>query len=157
MKTHPLIIDYGNRKPVERPSWERYFLTIAQAVSLRSHDGETKVGAVIVDENKRILATGYNGFPPGAEDHLLPNLRPDKYLFMVHAELNAIATSRQDLRNSALYSTHSPCRECAKAIITAGIKKVCFQNSYKNDDWDFVEKFLKSCGVVLEQSLGDNP
>lgn len=142
-------INYNNKQSVERPSWENYFLNIAQAVSLRSHDGETQVGIVIVDENKRILATGYNGFPPGAEDSVLPNLRPDKYPFMVHAEINAIAASRQDLRNSTLYSTHSPCRECAKAIITAGVKKVIFNQAYKNDDHEFVEKFLLSCGVQV--------
>ena len=149
-KAFPQIkINFDNKKIIERPSWDDYFLNIAEAVSLRSHDAETQVGIVIVDENKRILATGYNGFPPGAEDHLLPNLRPDKYPFMVHAEINAIAASRQDLRNSSIYSTHSPCRECAKAIITAGIKKVTFRHSYKNDDHEFVEKFLTSCGVVV--------
>lgn len=150
-KSSPQIkIDFKNKKTVNRPTWDEYFLNIAKAVSLRSHDAETQVGVVIVDENKRILTTGYNGFPPGAEDHVLPNLRPDKYPFMVHAELNAIAASRQDLRNSSLFSTHSPCRECAKAIITAGIKKVTYAHSYKNDDHEFVEKFLKSCGVLTE-------
>ncbi len=150
-KAFPQIkIDFNNKKKMIRPSWDEYFLNIAQAVSLRSHDGETQVGTVIVDENKRIVATGYNGFPPGAEDEHLPNLRPDKYPFMVHAEINAIATSKHDLRNASLYSTHSPCRECAKAIITAGIKKVTFLNSYKNDDAEFVEKFLASCGLIVE-------
>lgn len=150
-KAFPQVkIDFNNKTKMERPSWEVYFLNIAEAVSLRSHDAQTQVGLVIVDENKRILATGYNGFPPGAEDHLLPNLRPDKYPFMVHAEINAIASSRQDLRGSSLYSTHSPCRDCAKAIITAGIKKVVFRNAYKNDDHEFVEKFLSSCGIEVE-------
>jgi dCMP deaminase len=152
-KSPSIQVDLNNKKTIERPSWTDYFLNIAQAVSLRSHDAETQVGTVIVDENKRILATGYNGFPPGSEDHLLPNLRPDKYPFIVHAELNAIAASRQDLRNSSLYSTHSPCRECAKAIITAGIKTVTFRNAYKNDDHEFVEKFLTSCGVSVEHKI----
>lgn len=153
-KAFPQIkIDFNNKKKIERPSWDEYFLNIAEAVSSRSHDAETQVGIVIVDENKRILSTGYNGFPPGAEDHLLPNLRPDKYPFMVHAEINAIVASRQDLRNSSLYSTHSPCRECAKAIVTAGIKKVIYKQSYKNDDHEFVEKFLKSCRVDVENKL----
>ncbi len=143
--------DFNHRKKIERPAWPEYFLNIAHAISLRSHDAETQVGVVIVDENNRILATGYNGFPPGAQDHLLPNLRPDKYPFMIHAEINAIATSRQDLRNASLYSTHSPCRECAKAIITAGIKKVSYKHSYQNDDAQFVRNFLASCGVVVEE------
>jgi dCMP deaminase len=109
---------------------------------------------VIADENKRIMATGYNGFPPGSDDLSLPNLRPDKYPFMVHAEVNAIAASRQDLRGSTLYCTFSPCRDCAKAIITAGIKNVVFKNSYNNDDYLFVIKFLNSCGVTTKHVPG---
>jgi dCMP deaminase len=147
-------VNLNNRKPLKRPSWEEYFLNIALAVSARSHDGETHVGSVIVDENKRILSTGYNGFPPGAEDHILPNLRPDKYPFMVHAEMNAIVSSKQNLQSATMFSTHSPCRECAKAIITAGIKNVIFKNSYKNDDHEFVAKFLKSCGVKVSHFHG---
>ncbi|KAB8031067.1 deoxycytidylate deaminase [Fluviispira multicolorata] len=144
-------INYENKKNIERPTWDDYFLGIAEAVSKRSHDGETQVGVVVIDENKRILATGYNGFPPGCDDKKLPNLRPDKYPFMVHAEINAIAASRQDLRNSALYCTYSPCRDCAKAIITAGIKRVVFKNAYKNEDYEFVMDFMRSCGLEVRQ------
>lgn len=145
-------INYENKKIIERPSWDEYFIGIAEAVSKRSHDGETQVGVVIVDENKRILATGYNGFPPGCDDTELPNLRPDKYPFMVHAEINAIAASRQDLRNSSLYCTFSPCRDCAKAIITAGVKKIVFRTAYKNEDYEFVMNFMRSCGIEVRQS-----
>lgn len=157
-KTFPVIdINYDNRRTVARPSWESYFLSIAEAVSARSHDGETHVGVVIVDENKRILATGYNGFPPGCDDTVLPNLRPDKYPFMVHAEMNAIAASRQDLRNSSLFVTWSPCRDCAKAIITAGIRNVVYRHEYRNEDFEFVMNFLKTCGVAVRHVPSDAP
>lgn len=142
-------VDYSNRKQRIRPTWDSYFLDIAEAVSRRSHDAETQVGALVVDENKRVLATGYNGFPPGADDTALPNMRPDKYPFMVHAEINAIASSRQDLRNSTLYVTCNPCRECAKAIITAGIRSVVYRIEYPNDDKSFILDFLKKCGVEV--------
>ena len=66
---------------------------------------------------------------------------------MVHSEINAIVSSKQNLYNAWLFSTHSPCRECAKSIITAGIKKVVYRHSYKNDDHEFVMRFLNSCGV----------
>lgn len=138
------------KKDIKRPAWDEYFMLIAQTVSLRSHDAETQVGAVIVDENHRILSTGYNGFPPGCDDDALPNLRPAKYPYMVHAEMNAIASSRQDLRNSTLYTTHSPCNECAKAIITAGIKRVVYQQMYRNDNHEFVESLLSACKIVTE-------
>lgn len=152
-KSYPIInVNYENRKVMSRPPWDEYFIGIAEAVAKRSHDGETQVGVVIVDENKRILATGYNGFPPGCDDTKLPNLRPDKYPFMVHAEINAIAASRQDLRNSSLYCTFSPCRDCAKAIITAGVKKIVFKTAYKNEDYEFVMNFMRSCGLEVRQS-----
>lgn len=70
---------------------------------------------------------------------------------MVHAEINAIAASRQDLRNSSLYCTYSPCRDCAKAIITAGVKKVVFRTAYKNEDFEFVMEFMRSCGIDVHQ------
>jgi len=151
-KSFPVVnINYSNKKEIKRPSWDEYFLTIAEVVAKRSYDGETQVGVVVTDENHRILATGYNGFPPGCKDAELPNLRPDKYPFVVHAEINAIAASRQDLRNSILYCTYSPCRDCAKAIITAGIKEVVFKIAYENDDYEFMLKFLRSCGVKVRQ------
>lgn len=148
-----LDIDHSNKRLVDRPSWDRYFLDIAEAVSRRSHDGETQVGAVIVDPNKRILATGYNGFPPGCDDRELPNLRPDKYPYMVHAEINAIASSRQDLRGSTLYCTWSPCRDCAKAVITAGVARVVFRKAYKNDDFNFVINLFTRCGIEATDSV----
>lgn len=152
-KTFPVLnINYENRRAVQRPTWDEYFLDIAEAVSTRSHDGETHVGVVVVDETRRILATGYNGFPPGCDDSSLPNLRPDKYPFMVHAEMNAIASSRQDLRNSTLYVTWSPCRDCAKAIITAGVKTVVYRREYRNEDFEFVIHFLRSCGIEVRHT-----
>ena len=125
-----------------RPSWDEYFIAIAEAVSKRSHDAETQVGVVIVDVDNRILTTGYNGFPAGANDSELPNMRPDKYPFTVHAEINAIAVSRHDLRNSTLYCTYSPCRDCAKAIIASGIKTVVYKTAYLNDDSESIAQFL---------------
>jgi dCMP deaminase len=156
-KSFPIVnINYENRKAVSRPTWDSYFLDIAQTVSKRSHDGETRVGVVVVDETKRILATGYNGFPPGCDDRILPNMRPDKYPFMVHAEMNAIASSRQDLRGSTLYVTWSPCRDCAKAIITAGVKTVVYRQEYRNEDFEFVAHFLKTCGVEVRHNHEHN-
>lgn len=132
-----------------RPSWDQYFIHIAHSVSLRSHDLETQVGCVIVDENKRILSTGYNGFPPGCPDDELPKTRPEKYPFMVHAEMNAIASCRHDLKGATLYTTWSPCRECAKALATAGIKRVVYAHAYTHDDFQFVHDLLKMCGIGM--------
>ncbi|MFW5800202.1 MAG: hypothetical protein ACOCV8_05235, partial [Spirochaetota bacterium] len=62
---------------IERPSWDEYFLNICDAVSLRSHDKDTKVGCVITDNRHRIVSTGYNGFPCGVNDKDLPSNRTD--------------------------------------------------------------------------------
>ena len=74
-----------------RPSKIQNFMDIAETISMRSHDAETKVGAVLINnQSSAILATGYNGFVVGAEDDKLPNTRPEKYEYMLHAEQNLI-------------------------------------------------------------------
>ena len=141
----------NHNSKLNRPSWASYFFKIAEAVSTRSHDAQTKVGAVIVDKYNRILSTGYNGFPPGCDDDNLPNTRPEKYPFMIHAELNAIISTKVDLKESTLYTTYSPCIECAKAIAAAGIRKVYYKNNYQNSDFEFVSRFLKTCNITTEK------
>jgi dCMP deaminase len=130
----------------KRPSWDEYFLNICEAVSLRSHDENTKVGCVIVDDRHRIVSTGYNGFPCCVNDDTLPSNREDfieietengmekvtKYDVMTHAEANAIASSKASLVGSTLYVNLFPCNDCAKLIITAGIKKVVYKQK-RND------------------------
>jgi dCMP deaminase len=110
--------------------WERYFMGMAQYVSTISKDPSTKVGAVIVNELKEIVGTGYNGFPRGVddrEDRL--NDRPTKYALVVHAELNAIIQAGHRARGGTIYvwppfGQPPCCSGCAKAIIQAGIKRV---------------------------------
>lgn len=138
-------------KVAVRPSWNEYFLRIAAVISSRSHDEQTKVGAVIVDAHNRILSTGYNGFPAGSDDDALPKTRPDKYPFMIHAELNAIVSTKVDLRESILYCTHSPCLECSKAIVAAGIQCVYFGQHYANGDFEFTRSFLQRSGVQIKK------
>jgi dCMP deaminase len=107
-----------------RPPWEQYFMGIAHYVSIRSHDEQTKVGCVIVNEDNHVLSMGYNGFPKGVKDDSLPTKRPDKYPFMVHAEENAVsnlvAISSNELK---IYLTHFPCCRCAKLLWQNNIKK----------------------------------
>ena len=107
--------------------WDRRYMAMAIQVASWSKDPNTKVGAVIVDQKGRIVATGYNGFPTGVQDtEERYNDRDKKYAFVVHAELNAILNATQSLKNCILYVTLSPCRECAKAIIQAGIDTVIY-------------------------------
>ena len=111
------------------PTWDRRFMRVAEEVATWSKDPNTKVGAVIVNLGGKILATGYNGFPRGVDDNPARyEDRDAKYAFVVHAELNAILNSADSLRDTILYVTMSPCRECAKAIIQAGIKMVIYRD-----------------------------
>ena len=118
-------------------SWDEYFMGIAMLSAERSKDGHTQVGACIVDENNKILSLGYNGMPTGCDDDKMPwertgeNLNT-KYMYVCHAELNAILNTRIPLRGAKLYVTLFPCNECAKAIIQAGIKTIV----YDEDKYD---------------------
>ena len=101
---------------MERPTWDEYFSQFAFLAATRSHDSETKVGCVLVYEN-RIISVGYNGFCSGVVEDSLPISRPYKYPYMVHAEENAI--SNMVIKPSGCitaYITHMPCSGCAKLL-----------------------------------------
>jgi len=109
---------------MDRPSWNQYFLGIAKIVSLRSHDCQTQHGCVITDQNHRILGVGYNGFPKGLNDSLLPNTRPNKYPWMIHAERNALSNCVIRPDDGIAYVTGQCCNDCIMALWQEGIKQV---------------------------------
>lgn len=114
-------------------SWDNYFMGVAILSGLRSKDPNTKVGACIVNKDKRIVGIGYNGFPKGCEDEDFPwedneVYSNSKYAYVVHAELNAILNSSQKLEGCSIYVSHFPCNECAKAIIQSGITEVVYEH-----------------------------
>ena len=121
-------------------SWDEYFMGIAVLSCERSKDPNTKVGACIVDENKRVVSIGYNGMPSGCDESQLSWNRGEgldsKYLYVCHAEFNAILNSRNGtsaLRGCTLYVTLFPCNECTKAIIQTGIKEIVYiSNKYED-------------------------
>ena len=123
----------------KRPSWDEYFINFAILASTRSHDSQTKVGCVLVFNN-RIIRVGNNGFCSGMDDSNLPTKRPEKYPYMVHAEENAISNMiiKPDGDITA-YITHMPCYRCAKLMWQNGVRiwKVledCCATSYCHDD-----------------------
>ena len=140
-------------------SWEEYFMGVALLAAERSKDPNTQVGACIVDEQNRILSTGYNGFPHGCSDDDFPWNRDEskgdtKYQFVVHAELNAILNARgKSLAGSTLYVGLFPCNECAKAIIQAGVSEVVYlSDKYKNTPSTIASRrMLDAAGVKLTQ------
>jgi dCMP deaminase len=111
---------------MDRPDWDTVFIAMAFLVAMRSPDAETKHGAVVVDRKRRVLGTGFNGFPRGARDSELPQTRPGKYPFVIHAEINALLNSRQidDPEACTIYVTGEPCNECFKMIVQYGIGRI---------------------------------
>lgn len=107
-----------------RPSWTNYFLGLAKVVSQRSHDIHTQHGCVITDQQNRILGVGYNGFPKGMKDELLPTHRPDKYHWMIHSERNALSNCVIRPDNGIAYVTGQCCNDCIMALWQEGIKTV---------------------------------
>lgn len=108
-----------------KTDWDKRFMDLADHVAKWSKDPSTKVGAIIVNQNKQILSIGYNGFPRGVEDRQWRyDDREMKYLFVAHAERNAIDNAFTDIRGSTLYTSLCPCNECAKSIIQKGIARV---------------------------------
>jgi dCMP deaminase len=102
--------------------WNSHFMEMAKLVSTRSKDPARKVGAVIVDNARRVTGMGYNGFPRGVRDDSIRYA--DEFVklkLVVHAEANAILNARVSVATMSLYCTSYPCSECAKLIIQAGI------------------------------------
>jgi dCMP deaminase len=127
--------------------WDKRFIDLAKFVASWSKDS-TQVGAVIVDNNHRIVSVGYNGFPKGIEDKAdyLSN-RKEKYARVVHSEANAILFSNVNLTGMTLYCTHFPCSSCAALIIQSGVARVVVHKS-TNDG--FRERWKKSNSVAID-------
>lgn len=122
--------------------WDDHWLRIAQIVAHLSKDPSTKVGAAIVTPDNRQCSIGYNGFPKGVEEFETRWERPEKYDWVVHAELNAITNCPFDTKGCYMYVTHQPCHRCLASIVNAGITKVFYGEEYKNlprvDVWDSI-------------------
>jgi dCMP deaminase len=134
--------------------WDKYFMSMACLVALKSKDESTKVGAIIIGDQKEILATGYNGFPRMADESIPErHKRPDKYIWTEHAERNAIYNAARTgckLSGCTMYTPFFPCTNCARAIIQSGIRTivttpVCTPNW--EEDLKVSKVMLGECGV----------
>jgi dCMP deaminase len=127
-----------------RPSWDEYFIKIAELTSKRSNCIKRQVGCIIVKDN-RILSLGYNGTPQNTKNcyeggclrcsnnNLSAGINLDLCM-CIHAEENALLyVSKNELENSTLYVTLSPCIGCVKKILQCKIKKVVYIDEYSYD------------------------
>ena len=125
-----------------RPSWDDYFMAIANVVATRSNCSRRRVAAVVAKDN-HILSTGYNGTPRGVKNCFaggcprcagrVPSGKDLEECLCVHAEQNAICQAARygvDISGSTIYITISPCLTCAKLIINAGIREVVYAGDY---------------------------
>lgn len=108
----------------DRWSKDQVFMKVALTVAQRSPDMQTQVGAVIVTPDYRILSTGYNGFPRDIDYHDLPNTRPDKHDWMMHAETNALSWCEKRPIDCTIYSTHETCNGCIMLAWQMGVTQV---------------------------------
>lgn len=129
--------------------WDERFMRMANLVSSWSKDPSTQVGAVIVDDKKRIVSVGFNGFPRGVGDAEMS--REEKLRRTIHAERNAILFAKQDVSGFTIYVTHTPCAQCAALLIQAGIKRVVspapsveFAARWQDDIQSATEMFVAS-------------
>lgn len=139
-------------------SWDEYFMGMAHLAAFRSKDPNTQVGACIVNPQKRVVGLGYNGFPKGCDDDAYSWSRQGefletKYPYVVHAELNAILNSIQNLTGCTLYVSLFPCNECAKAIIQSGISKVIYESDKYNGTPENIasKRMFEDAGVAYVQ------
>ena len=131
-----------------RPSWEEYFMNIAHQVKLRSPDTKRKVGAVMVSlKDKRIISCGYNGLVKGGDDNINWEDREFVHSVVIHAEANCILYASSKFENSVLYITTSPCSNCIKLIAAANIKKIYYNEPYR--DIDLVKTLCKFVNIEI--------
>jgi len=119
----------GKHVNVARPSWDQYYLDLAFQVRSKSIDSQTQCGAVITTGDHVPLGLGYNSFVKEIDDSVLPNVRPDKYPFMVHAEINAVLNCSLRPVGGILYVTGPPCDQCLQLVWQSGIREIVYANS----------------------------
>ena len=140
-------------------NWTDYFLEMAHLVASKSKDPNTKVGCIVVSEDKVVMATGYNGLPRGVEDKAERMERPAKYLWTSHAEENAVAQAARvgaKLKGGTAFVTHMPCSRCARTLIQAGIEYVVVDRgttSMPQEEFDVAMQMFKEAGVDVAQIM----
>lgn len=143
----------------DRISWdEHYLLEALEFAQRRSSDSQTHHGCVIVGPRHKIIGKGCNGFPHSMDDSVLPDTRPDKYPYMVHAELNAILNCVTPPSlvpgQKTAYITGEPCIECAKSLWQAEVYRWVIANRHGTFAEDSVIKDAKDKLIAMMKEKG---
>lgn len=129
--------------------YDKAYLRMAHQWAKLSHCIRKQVGAIIVKDGM-IISDGYNGTPAGF-DNCCENEIGETHWYVLHAEANAIlkvAKSTNNCFGATLYLTHSPCKDCSKLVLQAGIKRLVFSSAYKDPEG---LNFLRGAGVEVIQ------
>jgi dCMP deaminase len=144
-------------------NWHDYYVNMLPAVAAKSKDPHTQVGSIIVGPDHEIRSTGYNGLPRGADDSKLERFqRPEKYLWIEHAERNAIYNAARvgtAINGCTIYVSLLPCIDCARAVISSGVDCVVVDHT-ADQAWcstatqyiqirSRVQQLFAECGVQL--------
>ena len=118
---------------LNRPSWNKIWMTMAETIAQRSHHPTFKVGALIVtSDNTQVLSLGYNGNAAGMSN--VPQSDKPGCSGLLHAEINALLKlDYNNPKDKVMYLTLSPCQNCAIAVINSGIKKVVYKEKYRDE------------------------
>jgi len=159
-----MLLEWLLRKPMSQvPNWDEYYLAICKTVAARSKDPNTQIGCVIAGPAHEIRSTGYNSLPRGIRDGVPERLvRPTKYLWMEHAERNAIYNAARcgtPLEGCTLYVEIMPCMDCGRAIVQAGIREVVissermrqYSSEYYNEHFGNVEVLFEEAGIKVRR------
>jgi len=145
----PMSENSSENKTKKNHNFDIRYLKMAQIWAENSYCKRRKVGALIV-KDRMIISDGYNGTPAGFEN-ICEDENDKTKPYVLHAEANAItkvAQSSNSSRGATLYVTSSPCLECSKLIIQAGIKRVVFSDNYRLQDGI---ELLKRAGIEVKQ------
>ena len=139
------------------PGWDEYYLDICKAVATRSKDPHTQVGCIIAGAAHEIRSTGYNSLPRGIRDDVPERLeRPTKYLWMEHAERNAICNAARvgtPLQGCTLYVELMPCMDCGRAIVQAGIIEVVISSERMREyTSQYYDEHFRTVEVLFEEA-----
>lgn len=138
-----------------RPSWDDFFLGLAEYTAQMATCPRLNVGACLV-RDKQVLSLGFNGAPSGHEhcEDVGCKILDGACVRARHAEINAIFQAIQrkiDLRGATVYLTHSPCEDCARALVREGVVRVVFRHKYRKAE---PLDLLKRAGVEAVHIAG---
>ncbi len=151
---HTFVQQSHNRGMV-MAKWDNRFIALAQHIAEWSKDPSTKVGAVLVDADRRVVSMGYNGAPRGTAEPSEGD-REQKLMRTIHAEENALHFAHRDVAGCTMYISRPPCAKCAAHMIQRGVKEVVYTyDGYDYQDYmsRWKESFMEAVTMLAEAGV----